>query len=107
MTKFKLLAVVTILSAVISTPGIAQQAVEESSLQTFYHSLGVGSSTSGVANASASLRKGLHASGPGRHLKPAVSSGADASYCRQRWAYYDPASGTAMGDDGEWRPCPP
>jgi hypothetical protein len=35
-----------------------------------------------------------------------VSSGADASYCAQRWAYYDRASGKAMGDDGEWRPCP-
>jgi hypothetical protein len=35
-----------------------------------------------------------------------VSSGAEVSYCRQRWAYYDPASRKAMGDDGEWRPCP-
>jgi BA14K-like protein len=35
-----------------------------------------------------------------------VVSGADASYCAQRWAYYDPASGKYMGDDGEWRPCP-
>ena len=35
-----------------------------------------------------------------------VVSKTDASYCAQRWAYYDPASGTAMGDDGEWHPCP-
>ena len=34
-----------------------------------------------------------------------VVSSDDASYCSQRWAYYDPASGKAMGDDGEWRPC--
>jgi hypothetical protein len=34
-----------------------------------------------------------------------VSRGADASHCAQRWAYYDPASGKYMGDDGEWRPC--
>jgi hypothetical protein len=34
-----------------------------------------------------------------------VSSGADASYCARRWAYYDQASGKYMGDDGEWRPC--
>ena len=34
-----------------------------------------------------------------------VSSGADASYCARRWAYYDAASGKYMGDDGEWRPC--
>ncbi len=33
-----------------------------------------------------------------------VPSGA-ASHCAQRWAYYDPASGKYMGDDGEWRPC--
>ena len=36
---------------------------------------------------------------------PGVSN-ADASYCAQRWAYYDPASGKYMGDDGEWRACP-
>ncbi len=34
-----------------------------------------------------------------------VVSRTDASYCAQRWAYYDPASGKYMGDDGEWRPC--
>ena len=34
-----------------------------------------------------------------------VPSGADASHCAQRWAYYDRASGKYMGDDGEWRPC--
>jgi BA14K-like protein len=36
---------------------------------------------------------------------PVVSS-ADASYCAQRWAYYDPASGKYVGDDGQWHPCP-
>jgi hypothetical protein len=35
-----------------------------------------------------------------------VVSRADASYCTQRWAYYDPASGKYMGDDGQWHPCP-
>jgi hypothetical protein len=35
-----------------------------------------------------------------------VVSATDASNCAQRWAYYDPASGKYMGDDGEWRPCP-
>jgi uncharacterized protein YdeI (BOF family) len=34
-----------------------------------------------------------------------VVSSVDASYCTQRWAYYDRASGKYMGDDGEWRPC--
>jgi hypothetical protein len=28
-----------------------------------------------------------------------------AAHCAQRWAYYDRASGTYMGDDGQWRPC--
>src|SRR5258708_3331786 len=32
--------------------------------------------------------------------------GIYASYCAQRWAYYDPVSGKYMGDDGQWRPCP-
>jgi hypothetical protein len=35
-----------------------------------------------------------------------VSSVTDASYCAQRWAYYNPASGKYMDDGGEWRPCP-
>jgi hypothetical protein len=34
-----------------------------------------------------------------------VVSKTDASYCTQRWAYYDPASGKSMDDDGQWRPC--
>jgi hypothetical protein len=38
-------------------------------------------------------------------VSPVVSR-ADASYCAQRWAYYDPASGKYMGDDGQWHPCP-
>jgi hypothetical protein len=35
-----------------------------------------------------------------------VPGDADASYCAQRWAYHDAASGKYMGDDGEWRLCP-
>ena len=34
------------------------------------------------------------------------TSATDASYCRQRWAYYDPVARKYMGDDGEWRSCP-
>jgi hypothetical protein len=34
-----------------------------------------------------------------------VVSSTDASYCVQRWAYYDPASGKYLRDDGEWHPC--
>ena len=30
---------------------------------------------------------------------------ASALYCTQRWAYYDPASGKYLGDDGQWHPC--
>jgi hypothetical protein len=39
-------------------------------------------------------------------VSPGVPSATDASYCAQRWAYYDPAAGKYMGDDGEWRTCP-
>jgi hypothetical protein len=69
MTKFKLLAMATILSAVVATPGIAQQAVQEPGSQAFYRSLGVGSSASGVANDMASLRtQGSYASAPVKHI---------------------------------------
>ena len=37
-------------------------------------------------------------------IGPVVPSDA-ASHCAQRWAYYDPASGKYMGDDGQWHPC--
>jgi hypothetical protein len=47
---------------------------------------------------------GLH--GPQASVGSGSPSGSDASYCAQRWAYYDQASGRAMGDDGQWRPCP-
>ena len=46
--------------------------------------------------------------GKGRGVQASVGSAVsstDASYCAQRWAYYNPASGTYMGDDGEWHPC--
>ena len=47
--------------------------------------------------------------GKGRGAQASIGSvvaSTGASYCAQRWAYYDPASGKYMGDDGEWRPCP-
>jgi hypothetical protein len=44
-------------------------------------------------------RRGVQASGG------SVVSSTDASYCAQRWAYYDPASGKYLGDDGQWHPC--
>ena len=40
-----------------------------------------------------------------RGAQARVVSRADASYCAQRWAYYDPASGKYLGDDGQWHPC--
>jgi hypothetical protein len=33
------------------------------------------------------------------------ASATDASYCRHRWAYYDPESRKYMDDGGQWRPC--
>ena len=41
-----------------------------------------------------------------RGVQASAVSRADASYCAQRWAYYDAASGKYMRDDGEWRVCP-
>src|ERR1700724_1836742 len=35
-----------------------------------------------------------------------VSSGADPSYCAQRYKSYDPMSGTYLGRDGLRHPCP-
>jgi len=66
MTKFKLLAVAAILSTVIATPGIAQQAVQEPGMQAFYESLGVGSQSSATAGAMASIRSS-YASAPAKH----------------------------------------
>ena len=34
-----------------------------------------------------------------------VVASSAVAHCTQRWAYYDPASGKYMGDDGQWRPC--
>jgi len=52
------------------------------------------------------VRGGAMHVGNARASIGSVVSRVDASYCVQRWAYYDPASGKSMDDDGEWRPCP-
>jgi BA14K-like protein len=52
--------------------------------------------------------RGVHG-GSAMHVGIGGFRGAQASvdpYCAQRWAYYDPASGKYMDDEGEWRPCP-
>ena len=68
MTKFKLLSVAAILTTVIATPGIAQQAVQEPGMGAFYQSLGVGSGTSRTASAMASVRSsGSHMRAPAKH----------------------------------------
>ncbi len=72
MTKFKLLAVATVLSAMIATPGIAQQAVQEPGLQAFYQSLGVGSR----GGAAAWARSDSFASKPLKHIAPRRHAGA-------------------------------
>ena len=51
MTNFKLLGMAAILSTMIVTPGIAEEAVQEPGLQAFYQSLGVGSASSRTAYA--------------------------------------------------------
>ena len=69
MTKFKLLAVATVLSAMIATPGIAQQAVQEPGLQAFYQSWGVGS-RGAPARAAAWARSDSFASEPLKRMAP-------------------------------------
>jgi BA14K-like protein len=62
-----------------------------------------------AAPAFAAGLRGVPGGGAIRGVQASVSHGvpsADASYCAQRWAYYDAASGKYMGDDGEWRSCP-
>jgi hypothetical protein len=56
MTNFKLLGVAAVLSTVIATPGMAQEAIQEPGAQAFYQSLGVGSQSSATASAMASVR---------------------------------------------------
>ena len=68
MTNFKLFGVAAILSTMIVTPGISQEAVQEPGLQAFYQSLGVGSASSATASAMASARSGRYASAPAKRL---------------------------------------
>ena len=74
MTKFKLLAVATVLSAMIAAPAIAQQAVQEPGLQAFYQSLGVGSRAAPASAAAA--RSDLFASAPLKRIAPRRHAGA-------------------------------
>jgi len=64
MPKSKLLSIVAIISTMIATPGMAQQAVQEPGLRAFYQSLGVGSGTSATASVRSS---GSYASAPAKH----------------------------------------
>ena len=68
MTNFKLLTAAAILSTVILTPAMAQQAVQEPGLQAFYESLGVGSQSSATTGAMASARSGSYASAPAKRI---------------------------------------
>jgi len=61
MIGFKLVSVAAILSAAITTPVFAQQAVDEPGLQAFYQSLGVGSHDGLTASAMASTPGGSNA----------------------------------------------
>ena len=58
-----------------------------------------------LAVATPAFAVGLRNVGGAMHVGNGTSA-ADASYCRQRWAYYDPVARKYMGDDGEWRSCP-
>jgi hypothetical protein len=56
MTKLKLFSMTALLSAAITSPALAQQAVQEPGAAAFYQSLGVGSNNYAVANAFAYSR---------------------------------------------------
>ena len=56
MTKLKLLSMAALLSAAITSPVLAQQAVQEPGEAAFYQSLGVGSHNYPAANAFAYSR---------------------------------------------------
>jgi hypothetical protein len=75
MTKFKLLAMATVLSAMIVAPAIAQQAVQEPGLQAFYQSLGV-RSRGAPASAPAWVRSDSFASEPLKRIAPRRHAGA-------------------------------
>jgi hypothetical protein len=68
MSNFKFLSAVAILSTVILTPAMAQEAVQEPGLQAFYQSLGVGSQSSVTTGAMASARSGSYASAPAKRI---------------------------------------
>ncbi len=68
MTRFKLLSVAAILSTVIATPVLAQQAVQEPGMQAFYESLGVGSHDRPTVGTMASARSGSYASAPVKRI---------------------------------------
>ena len=56
MTKLKLISMAALLSAAITSPVLAQQAVQEPGAAAFYQSLGVGSHNYAAANAFAYSR---------------------------------------------------
>jgi BA14K-like protein len=52
------------------------------------------------------IHRAIRVKGRGVQVSVAsVVSSTKASYCARRWAYYDPASGKYLGDDGQWHPC--
>ena len=57
-----------------------------------------------VHSGEALVRMRVKGRGAQASVGPVVST-TDASYCAQRWAYYDRASGKYLGDDGQWHPC--
>jgi hypothetical protein len=65
--QIQLLAVAAILSTMIATPGIAQQAVQEPGLQAFYQSVGSQSRATSNAMAMASARGASHVNVPAKH----------------------------------------
>ena len=77
MANFKLLSVAAILSAAITTPVVAQEAVQEPGLQAFYQGLGVGYQHRSTTSAMASTRSGAYASA---HAKRKSAKNYDSAH---------------------------
>jgi hypothetical protein len=47
-----------------------------------------------------------YAPGPYVATAPAVVAGGDVAYCQARFRSYNPSTGTYLGFDGQYHPCP-
>jgi len=97
MTRFKIVGVAAILSMMIATPVFAQAAIQEPGAYAFYHP------NADVLN-SGEPSPGETA-GASSNAYASMDGNANGSFCARRYRYYDPASGTFLGHDGDRHLC--